>query len=161
MTYSNIFFLPFRFDFVLRADQPGSTYTMRFAGLFDCAKLKAHAVALLHYNEESDEMSPTLHKDPQYYTDGTKIDFGRVSNVSYEDCAVVAGVELNPLNYAPYYGFVETEADRRNKVPINKLQGIQARECATAGHYDHNYKSEENEQKKPKNVSGGTEVCGK
>lgn len=52
-----------RYDFVLKADQDPGTYLMRFAGLFDCAKLEAHEAALLHY--ETTQLQP-LEEDTSY-----------------------------------------------------------------------------------------------
>ena len=47
----SLLFFDFRFDFVLKADQKPGVYRMDFAGLFDCAKLKAHSVAMLIYED--------------------------------------------------------------------------------------------------------------
>ncbi len=74
-----------RYDFVLNADKcpfqpPSGFFLMRFAGLFDCAKLGAHAVARLVYEDKGNDVE---------------------EDTKYEDCLDKEGPVLNPLNYAP------------------------------------------------------------
>ncbi|XP_065567197.1 uncharacterized protein LOC136031488 isoform X1 [Artemia franciscana] len=69
-----------RYDFVINANQTPDNYWIRFHGLIDCAPLKAHQVAILHY-----EMA----------------DFDEPEGlVNYENC-YVDGKVLNPVNVAP------------------------------------------------------------
>ena len=41
---------------VINANQTAGIYQMRFAGLFDCKNLEAHGVAILNYNESSNNV---------------------------------------------------------------------------------------------------------
>lgn len=43
-----------RFDFILKADQPNSTYYIRFKGYLQCSHLETFTMALLHYEGSLD-----------------------------------------------------------------------------------------------------------
>ena len=76
-------------------------HLIRFAGLFDCSKFGAHAVARLHY--KGAELT-----DIQ-------------QNTKYEDCLDNVGPVLNALNYAP-----PTDEDnfRPEWLPITVAEGL-------------------------------------
>jgi hypothetical protein len=98
---------------VLTADQPPSTYLFRAAGLFDCAKLKAHSVARLHYAGTALEPATPL----------------KVGD--YDTAANVPGVQLNPLNYAPTPDSSPGDI-KKDLVPISMVEGIFV-ECENEG----------------------------
>ena len=87
---------------------------MRFAGLFDCKKLKAYGEALLVYNQSIDD---TLTLEQRI--NGSSISL----NASYNEFVRERLPILGPLNYAPY---MNTSMEYRNGyIPITDLKHIQ------------------------------------
>ena len=80
-----------RYDFVINADQISGSYQMRFAGLFDCAFLKAHGEAVLLYdnNFETNRQEILLRAASSNKTES-----------SYKNSSKERLPLLNPLNYA-------------------------------------------------------------
>ncbi len=59
------FFSVFRYDFVLEANQKSDIYFMRFGGLLDCIRPRAHTAAILIYDNVMDDevsISPTFYE---------------------------------------------------------------------------------------------------
>ena len=85
---------------------------MRFAGLFDCKKYKAHGEALLVYNQNG-----TLTEEEKMKISSASI------NASWEDAAKERLPVLAPLNYAPY----DKNANeyKSDYIPITNLKHIQ------------------------------------
>ena len=84
---------------------------MRFAGLFDCAKYKAHGESLLVYSENG-----TL-------TEEERMKFSSIStNASHKNSAKERLPVLAPLNYAPHN---HNATEHKNGfIPISELRNI-------------------------------------
>ena len=87
---------------------------MRFAGLFDCAKLKAHGEALLVYTNSSND---SLDSDEQMRVSSTS------TNASYDDFVKDRLPILAPLNYATYEN--NTTEYKDGYIPITQLRHIE------------------------------------
>ena len=102
-----------RYDFVINANQEEGVYLMRFAGLFDCKKLKAYGEALLVYNPS---LNDTLSVEQKMKASSIS------KNASYNDFVRERLPLLGPLNYAPY---VNNSMEYRDGVfPITRLKHI-------------------------------------
>ena len=96
---------------------------MRFAGLFDCVKLKAHGKAILAYNLSPN--SPLYNEYNEAYAlyNEEKITIApAIINASYEDSVQERLPILAPLNYAPFNN--ETTDNRDGYIPITELRQI-------------------------------------
>ena len=96
---------------------------MRFAGLFDCAKLKAHGEAILAYNLSPN--SPLYNEYNEYYAlyNEEKMTVASpITNATYMDSVQERLPILAPLNYAPYSN--ETTDNRNGYIPITELHRI-------------------------------------
>jgi len=94
----------FRYDFILHANHTDSSaHVMRFAGLFDCSNLEAHAAAVLRYEGAPDE---------------DVLD----ENTNYEDFLDEVGPVLNALNYAPPPN--DAKFLKAEWIPVTELKGI-------------------------------------
>ena len=96
---------------------------MRFAGLFDCAKLKAHGEAILAYNLSPN--SPLYNEYNEYYAlyDEKKMPLASpITNATYADSVQERLPILAPLNYAPYNN--ATTDNRNGYIPITELHHI-------------------------------------
>jgi len=112
-----------RFDIVINANQEEWLYLMRFAGLFDCVKLKAHGKAILAYNLSPD--SPLYNEYNEAYAlyNEEKMTIApAIINASYEDSVQERLPILAPLNYAPFNN--ETTDNRDGYIPITELRQI-------------------------------------
>ena len=80
---------------------------MRFAGLFDCKNLEAHGVAILNYNESSNNV------------DNFELTSSAMKDVTYDNFILERLPLLGPLNYAP----LPTEKNEKmvGYIPVTKL----------------------------------------
>ena len=98
---------------MINANQDEGLYLVRFAGLFDCAKLKAHGEAILAYN-----LSP----DGPISNDQKMTVSSAITNASYEDSVQERLPILAPLNYAPFNN--KTTDNKNGYIPITELHHI-------------------------------------
>ena len=85
---------------------------MRFAGLFDCEKYKAHGESLLVYSENG------------MLTEEERMKLSSIStNASHENSAKERLPVLAPLNYAPHSN--NATEHKNGFIPISELRNIQ------------------------------------
>ena len=96
---------------------------MRFAGLFDCAKLKAHGEAILAYNLSPNSPLYNDYNEAYALYDEEKMNIApAIINASYEDSVQERLPILAPLNYAPFNN--QTTDNRDGYIPITELHHI-------------------------------------
>ena len=96
---------------------------MRFAGLFDCAKLKAHGEAILAYNLSPNSPLYNDYNEAYALYDEEKMNIApAIINASYEDSVQERLPILAPLNYAPFNN--QTTDNRDGYIPITQLHHI-------------------------------------
>ena len=98
---------------MINANQDEGHYVMNFAGLFDCAKLKAHGEAILAYNLSRN--GPISNEEKMTVS-------STITNATYDDSVQERLPILAPLNYAPFNN--KTNDNKNGYIPITELHHI-------------------------------------